>query len=410
MRRSLSLSLHLMRASRRAMAAPATDRPRPAGELIWLHAASGTHPGALAHLAERLLAARPGGTVLVTQAGGGTAGPAGLPGGCIAASAPAADLRGAEAQLDHWRPGVVAVIGDDLPAALIVAAAARGVPLVMADARLAQIARHWAFVRRGMTAALLSRFRRILAQDAGAVRRIRAAAGAGVAVTLAGRIEETTTPPECDPAEHTAMVELMEARPVWLAMGCRQGEEEAVIAAHARALRMAHRMLLVAVPADPGRGAALAERMRAQGWQVSRAALREEPEADIQVHVADGDEAPGLWYRIAPITFMGGTLVEDAATRNPFEPAALGSAIIHGPFTAPYPKAFEKLQQMGATYPLDGPADLPEAVSQLIAPDRAAQLAHNAWAASTGGAEVADRVVAAIVAELDGLPAGAAAR
>lgn len=117
----------------------------------------------------------------------------------------------------------------------------------------------------------------------------------------------------------------------------------------------------------------------------------------------------GLWYRLAPVTFMGGTLVPGGSGRNPFEPAALGSAILHGPHPGPYPEAYALLAEARAARLVAGPDALAEAVTELIAPDRAALLAHNAWAASSGGAEVTDRVAGAVLAALDARRGEAAA-
>ena len=67
---------------------------------------------------------------------------------------------------------------------------------------------------------------------------------------------------------------------------------------------------------------------------------------------------------------------------------------------APYPDAYATLRAARATREVADAAELPTAISALLAPDRAATLAHNAWAASSGRAEVAERVVETIVAAL----------
>ena len=101
--------------------------------------------------------------------------------------------------------------------------------------------------------------------------------------------------------------------------------------------------------------------------------------------------------------------MQDGAGRNPFEPAALGSAIVHGPNTAPYPDAYARLGAASASRQVATPAELSDAVCDLIAPDRAAILAHNAWSVSSGGAEVAERVVRLMSAALGRHPAQEAA-
>ncbi|MCB1410261.1 MAG: 3-deoxy-D-manno-octulosonic acid transferase, partial [Rhodobacteraceae bacterium] len=119
--------------------------------------------------------------------------------------------------------------------------------------------------RRGMVASLLSRFTRILAQDGDSARRLHKIIGAGAQVEVAGRIEESSDPLTCNEVERAELAEILRARPVWLAAACPEAEEAAVLAAHAHALRLAHRMLLILSPADAQRAGVLAARCQAEG-------------------------------------------------------------------------------------------------------------------------------------------------
>ena len=127
----------------------------------------------------------------------------------------------------------------------------------------------------------------------------------------------------------------------------------------------------------------------------------EDPADDVQVLVADTDGEMGLWYRLAPLVYMGGTLSASGTGRGPFEPAALGSAIVHGPHPGPHPEAYARLAEVFAARLVVDPETLATAVTELIAPDKAAYLAHNAWAASSGGAEVTERVMRLLFDQLD---------
>ena len=79
--------------------------------------------------------------------------------------------------------------------------------------------------------------------------------------------------------------------------------------------------------------------------------------------------------------------------RDPFEPAALGSAILHGPRPGPGPALRPAGATRGPPALVASPADLAEALGDLLSPDRAARLAQAAWAVASDGAEVTDRVV-----------------
>ena len=84
-------------------------------------------------------------------------------------------------------------------------------------------------------------------------------------------------------------------------------------------------------------------------------------------------------------------------------------AILHGPHPGPYPDAYARLDEARATRRVETPAALADAVGDLIAPDKAATLAHNAWAASSGGAEVTERVAQVVLSSLQGRAGKAAA-
>jgi 3-deoxy-D-manno-octulosonic-acid transferase len=198
----------------------------------------------------------------------------------------------------------------------------------------------------------------------------------------------------CTEAERAALVRQFQTRPVWLAAGLPESEDAALIGAHRAALRLAHRLLLIIVPDPPERADALARQIEdAEGWTVARRSADEEPDEETEVFLADVPSEMGLWYRLAPITYLGGSLYGTGSRRDPFEAAALGSAILHGPQTGDWRAAMARLTEARATRPVSSPADLAEGLADLLSPDRAARLAQAAWAVTSAGAEVTDRVV-----------------
>lgn len=401
MARSLALALYLITAGRGGQEGEPARAQRPDGPVLWLHLGQDEATHRLAQLATRLMRDRPDLKLLITCGAKEPDELKGFPPSSVTDHLPPDNPAMARGFLDHWRPDVAILTGSSLPPAMIVEAHERGIPLILADIRMTAAAeRNWRW-RKGMAASLLGRFRRILVQDPETATRLRRLGGRGISVDVAGRIEETTEPLPCNERERASLAELVQTRPIWLAAACNAAEEEAIVAAHSQALRLAHRMLLILSPADPERATAVAERLRREGWIVAERARDEEPEAEVQIFITDGDSELGLWYRLAPVTFMGGTLIEGGPGRNPFEPAAFGSAILHGPNAGAYPDAYARLTDARATRLVTSQAALAEAVTELIAADKAAILAHNAWAASSGGAEVAERVTQAILAELD---------
>jgi len=404
--RSLSLWLYLLLADRGPDRVSVARPPRPDGALLWVHAGADCPAETLGRITGALSAARPDLTILVT---GATLPEGALDDHLLSDKAPPDRMASVRGFLDHWKPQMGLFIGTALPPALISVAHDRGVALVLAD--LSVTADEIPVLRRGLVGSVMARFQRILARDSETVATLRRIGGRTLAAELVGRIEDVPDPLPCDESERAALAELLRARPVWLAAGCPLSEVDVVIAAHVHAMSHSHRLLLILMPTEADQAPALAERISTtEGLIVARRAADEDPLPEVQVLITDGPSELGLWYRLAPVTYLGGSLT-GAPIRPPHEAAALGSAILHGPETAPEAAAIQRLTQARATRLVASSAALSAAVAELLSPDRAATLATNAWTATSGGAESVERIVAAALGALDqGAPTKLAAR
>ncbi len=131
-------------------------------------------------------------------------------------------------------------------------------------------------------------------------------------------------------------------RPVWLAASTHPGEEEVALDAHAQARRTLPMLALILAPRHPVRGDGLAEMMRARGLVVAQRSKGEPVTPDTDVYLADTLGEMGLWYRVASVSFVGGSLAP-VGGHNPFEPALLGSAILHGPHVRNFADGYDRL-------------------------------------------------------------------
>ena len=71
--------------------------------------------------------------------------------------------------------------------------------------------------------------------------------------------------------------------------------------------------------------------------------------------VSEDTKELGLWYRVAPVTLMGSSMVSGEGGRNPLEAAALGSAVLYGPGVRDYLDSYSRLAQAGAARGLRRP-------------------------------------------------------
>jgi 3-deoxy-D-manno-octulosonic-acid transferase len=354
--------------------------PRPAGRLIWLHAPREGALQGLMHLANKL-AEEDGIATLVTG-----------PRGAGQMPAPADQPADVRAFLGHWKPDAIVLADGEIRPALLFEAEARGIPAMVVDGREPSLVRGRDGWFPGLMRGAVQSLRHVFALDEVAAQSYRKAGAAQVDVL--GRMEAVSAALACHEGERAALAEVMKARPIWLAAAVPQAEEAAVIAAHSAALRLSHRLLLILVPEQPARAEALAAQLEAmEGWIVARRALDEEPDSETAVYLPDSAEEYGLWYRLAPVTYIGGSLAGEGALRNPLEPAALGSAIIYGPRPGPYGTVFGRLGAARAARAVGSSSDLAEALGDLLAPDRAALAAQAAWTVASDGAEVTEKVL-----------------
>ena len=294
--------------------------------------------------------------------------------------------------LDRARPFAVLLLGTDLPAALITAAVHRNIPVVLGEAALNPRELRWTLTA-GMRRDLMTSLTMIFATDSSSHETARRIGVAPQKVTTSGPVTESFDPLPCNEVELSTIADLLNGRHSWLATCVPESEEEAVLAAHLAALRQVHRTLLFLVPETSGRIAPLVAMFEANGLIVAQRSLDEDPLDDVQVFIAESVEELGLWYRLAPVTYIGGTLSgDDSQTRNPFEPAALGSAIVHGPETGQFATAWQQLDGAEAARRVSDPRELATAIAEMTLPELVAGFANNAWDGCTGGAGVATQI------------------
>jgi 3-deoxy-D-manno-octulosonic-acid transferase len=301
---------------------------RPPGALVWVHGASVGELMAVLPLIEQLRAQQL--HVLVTS---GTVTSAHLaterfPADVIHQFIPLDAPRFVFQFLDHWRPNLGLFVESDLWPNLILTSSKGRIPLVLVNGRMSeQSFKGWRSVAK-TAAALLGKFDLCLAQSALDAHRFREL-GAN-AVTITGNLKLDVPAPPAEEVKLQALKAAIGSRPVIAAASTHPGEEILFIEAHRRLRHRFPGLLSIIVPrhAERGRGIldfAVAAQMRA--LLRSHDAL---PDPMTDIYIADTMGELGLIYRLAPIVYMGGSLVEHGG-QNPIEAVKLGAAVVHGP-------------------------------------------------------------------------------
>jgi 3-deoxy-D-manno-octulosonic-acid transferase len=337
--------------------------PRPAGRLAWVHAASVGETNAVMPLIRKLTEA--GIAVVFTSVTVSSAGIAAtrLPAGACHQFAPVDVAPLVGRFLDHWRPDLALFVESELWPTTIFKLSSSGIPQILVNARLSERSyRGW---RRfsGIARSVFGRIPLCLAQSAQDAERYRALGAPRVVVT--GNLKFDAPAPDVDASVLAGFRKAVSERPVWVAASTHEGEETIIAEAH-RALRgQFPGLLTIIVPRHPARGDAIRASLGALGLNCVQRSLTEPIAEATDIYVADTFGELGLFYRLAPIAFLGGSLVPHGG-QNPIEPLRLDCAVLHGPHVHNFSDIYAIIDAAGLPRIADAPS-LATALASLLA-------------------------------------------
>ncbi|MFT3729626.1 MAG: 3-deoxy-D-manno-octulosonic acid transferase [Terricaulis sp.] len=333
---------------------------RPAGRLIWLHAASVGESGVAMALIDALSRRDPALSFLLST---GTRTSAEIaarraPPRTTHIYAPLDLMPAVRRFVAHWRPDLGVFVESEIWPNLILEARRARTALALVNARMSpKTLANW----RGWSSAareVLGAFAWVSAADArtgDALTTLR-----GSPTPALGNLKLAAPLPRIDPQARAALALDIGKRPVWVAASTHAGEDEIVLEAHARVRANVPSALLILAPRHPERGAAVAQ--LAHGAP-RRSAGR--PIGDAPVYIADTMGEMGLFYDLAPISLIAGSLLPELKGHNPVEPARLGSAVLSGPNVELFQDLFDALFTGQAALRVDDAHDIAVAVTHL---------------------------------------------
>lgn len=382
--------------------------PRPAGPLLWLHVASVGEMVSVLPVIDALATRAPNLHVLLTT---GTVTSArllerrlpelGLQHRVIHRFAPLDVPQWVARFLNHWRPDVAGFVESELWPNHLAGCRALTVPLLLINARLSprSFAR-WRRVPR-LARTMLNAVTDVQAQSAADAARFIALGARQVSTP--GNLKFATPELPVDPTELARWQTHLFDRPVWLAASTHPGEEAAIRAAHDILVVTHPDLLTILVPRHPERGAAIATDSR---HVTARRSLGEAPPEEAGIWIADTLGELGLFYRLAPIVFIGRSLAAPGGGQNPLEPARLGCAVAAGPYMANFADIAASLERDGALTRVPDAAALAGWVDDMLRdPSRRAAIGAAGRAASRRLNELPEQIAQRL---LDLMSAGAA--
>ena len=203
----------------------------------------------------------------------------------------------------------------------------------------------------------------MLAQNEALARRF-ATLGAPNAIA-AGNLKIDAPPPLVDDAELDRLRPALQGRPLLIAACTHEGEDAIVADAHRLLASSFPGLCTIIAPRHPQRGGAIAEMLKGRGFKVAQRSLGQLPDRSSDVYVADTIGELGMLYKLAPVAFIGGSLV-DRGGHNPVEAMRLGAVVLVGPHWQNFADAYGALIKNGGAIVVRSAEELAGAARKLL--------------------------------------------
>ncbi|HDZ79878.1 MAG TPA: 3-deoxy-D-manno-octulosonic acid transferase [Roseobacter sp.] len=352
----------------------ATHSRPSSGPLVWLHAASVGESLSVLALITRMGQILPTAHFLITS---GTATSAKLvaqrlPPRTVHQFAPLDAPRPVKRFLNHWQPDAAIFVESELWPQMLRRTHATGARMALVNARMSEkTVAFWAEWPQGARY-IFDVFALILTQnDAMAQNMIRMNAPAE-RVARGVNLKSMSGPLPVDASALQEVRTTLADRPIWVASSTHEGEESAVLSAHRQLLKRFPDLCLILAPRHPERGDIVEQLIASDGLSYRRRSRGEAPGG--QVYLADTMGELGLWYEMAEIVFLGGSLLPIGG-HNPFEVAQAGAAVLTGNHVAAFAETYALLETEGAARIIADGDDLAARVAVLLTdPDELAAM------------------------------------
>ena len=267
---------------------------------------------------------------------------------------------------ERIQPRIAIILETELWPNLYDACGKRGIPLLLASARVSQ--RSVGRYRRlaGLFRQTLANGIVIAAQSEADAERFRSIGANPDRTYVTGNIKFDFEVPATLPAEGARLrARYAPARQVWIAGSTHAGEEDILLDAHEQLLASGTDALLVLVPRHPNRFDDVASNLKRRGLNFVRRSRAESAAGDTQVLLVDSLGELMVFYAAADVAFVGGSLVA-VGGHNLLEPAALGLPILTGPNTYNAEGVARRLIEVGAAQSVHDAAELSASVAGLL--------------------------------------------
>ena len=366
---------------------------RPDGKLIWFHGASVGESLSMLPLINKLLENYPDAHIMVTTGTVTSAEVMGkrLPERAFHQYIPIDNPKFVSRFIKHWHPDLVLWFESDLWPALLSGIKRKNIPLILVNARISNKSfKRWQqfdFISKE----LLGCFTYCLGQSEEDAYRLRVL-GAKDSMCL-GNLKYAGINPPVDAEKKAEIMEQIEGRPLWAVSSTHNDEELKIGKFLKRVIEKVPGLITIIAPRHPNRGPEIQEQLNELGLKTALRSKGEKISKTTDVYIADTIGEVGIWYDMAPIVFIGGSLIPHGG-QNFMEPSRFRDAVLVGPHMHNFTDAMNRAKKADAVIQVNDVVELEEALLQLLTNkdllEAKRSLAYN-WA--YGEAKVLDGIV-----------------
>lgn len=342
---------------------------RPQGTMIWLHAASVGELISTIALLKQFEKKHPTLSILVTTGTVTSAQMAKrhLPQSVIHQYAPLDSPIYVRNFLNHWKPDLVLWLESEFWPNQLMSLRARRIPTILLNARISDASfTKWSAHPRSAKA-LLNCFSGLSAQSPKDREKLQRLAK-GKEIFLPGNLKQAASPLPYEKIEFDALKDKIKTRCIIVAASTHCGDEETLIQCY-KDLSINNTSpppLLIIVPRHPERGAEIKKEIENSALRYIQRSEGKEISDDTQVYLADTLGELGLFYALADIVFIGGTLGEKIGGHNPVEAAMLDCAILYGHDMANFSSISMALEENNAALRCQNKQEIVNNIEHLI--------------------------------------------
>jgi 3-deoxy-D-manno-octulosonic-acid transferase len=246
----------------------------------------------------------------------------------------------------------------------------RGIPIILANARLSERSARGYSRLGALSRDMLSSLAFIAAQGVADAERFTALGAPPERVHVVGNLKFELKPSGDLEAQGVALRRQWgEQRLLWIAASTHEGEEEHILAAFKQVQQFHSTTLLILVPRHPERFSRVHHLCQQQGFATQLHSEQRICAPATEIFIGDSMGELLQFFAASDVAFLGGSLVP-VGGHNPLEPAALGRPVILGPHMFNFTEISERLLKAGAATQIQTTQELGQAVLRYLSDPR----------------------------------------